>query len=447
MSNAKLSVIVPIYGVEQYLDRCIQSIVNVNYKNIEIILVDDGSKDGCPAICDSWEQKDNRIKVIHKPNGGLVSARKAGLEIATGEYATYVDGDDWIEPEMYDCLEQYDVDLIVEGFVSDDGKNCKKVTNRVSPGQYKDERKSKLCEQMILDKNRNFIIYPNVWNKVYRRNKLVDIQFQVPDNISLGEDVAVTYSYLIGSKEIVILDSCYYHYIHNPNSMTTKKDVKYLEKCMPLFDYLMDEKDISREQLCDYMCSMMISGISILLDPRMKIRSSYLKYMVAAYHKRAKMREYIEQGSTLNMVALTVRDVPSYTPFSYGIQYLASLLSVLPDTGGWKGGLVNLVGTLSYLNTKLPLGDSYIAELYHNFGWFAMPFASIIGFFIGRVDQRIEQNVKENNYLYLGSYLILFRSLLWMVRCNFFNFLYDFVWSYIIIYLATNIVVRYKKRF
>ena len=154
-----------------------------------------------------------------------------------------------------------------------------------------------------------------------------------------------------------------------------------------------------------------------------------------------------EQGSTLNMVALTVRDVPSYTPFSYGIQYLASLLSVLPDTGGWKGGLVNLVGTLSYLNTKLPLGDSYIAELYHNFGWFAMPFASIIGFFIGRVDQRIEQNVKENNYLYLGSYLILFRSLLWMVRCNFFNFLYDFVWSYIIIYLATNIVVRYKKRF
>ena len=154
-----------------------------------------------------------------------------------------------------------------------------------------------------------------------------------------------------------------------------------------------------------------------------------------------------EQGSTLNMVALTVRDVPSYTPFSYGIQYLASLLSVLPNTGGWKGGLVNLVGTLSYLNTKLPLGDSYIAELYHNFGWFAMPFASMIGFFIGRVDQRIEQNVKENNYLYLGSYLILFRSLLWMVRCNFFNFLYDFVWSYVIIYLATNIVVRYKKRF
>lgn len=312
MSNAKLSVIVPIYGVEQYLDRCIQSIVNVNYKNIEIILVDDGSKDGCPAICDSWEQKDNRIKVIHKPNGGLVSARKAGLEIATGKYATYVDGDDWIEAEMYDCLEQYDVDLIIEGFVSDDGKNCKKVTNRVSPGQYKDERKRKLCEQMILDKNRNFIIYPNVWNKIYRRNKLVDIQFQVPDNISLGEDVAVTYSYIIGSKEIVILDSCYYHYIHNPNSMTTKKDVKYLEKCMPLFDYLMDEKDISREQLCDYMCSMMISGISILLDPRMKIRSSYLKYMVAAYHKRAKMREYIEQSVIFQKDVLIRKMIKSF---------------------------------------------------------------------------------------------------------------------------------------
>ena len=152
-----------------------------------------------------------------------------------------------------------------------------------------------------------------------------------------------------------------------------------------------------------------------------------------------------EQGSTLNMVVLTVRDVPSYTPYSCGIQYLVSLLSVFPDTGGWKGGLADLVGTLGYLNTKLPLGDSYIAELYHNFGWLAMPFAAMIGFFIGRVDQCIEHFVKERNYLYLGSYLVLFGSILWMVRCNFFNFLYSFVWSSVIIYIATYLVIRYKK--
>lgn len=153
-----------------------------------------------------------------------------------------------------------------------------------------------------------------------------------------------------------------------------------------------------------------------------------------------------EQGATLNMVALTVRDVPSYTPFALGSQYLVSLLSVFPNTGGWQGDLPDLVNTLHYLNTTLPLGDSYIAELYHNFGWVSLPFAVLIGLFIGRVDQKIEYFVKTANYLWLGSYLILFRKLLWMVRCNFFNFLYDFVWSTVVIFLLVNLVASFKKR-
>lgn len=153
-----------------------------------------------------------------------------------------------------------------------------------------------------------------------------------------------------------------------------------------------------------------------------------------------------EQGSTLNMVALTVRDVPSYSPFSLGVQYLVSLLSVFPNTGGWQGDLPSLSNTLNYLNTNLPLGDSYIAELYHNFGWFSLPFAIFIGVFIGRVTKRIEYYVNTKNYLWLGSYLILFRKLLWMVRCNFFNFLYDFVWSTFVILILVNIVSKYRKK-
>lgn len=153
-----------------------------------------------------------------------------------------------------------------------------------------------------------------------------------------------------------------------------------------------------------------------------------------------------EQGSTLNIVALAIRDVPTYTPFSLGFQYLISLLSVLPDTGGWQGNLPSLVNTLNYLNTKLPLGDSYIAELYHNFGWFSLPFAILIGFFIGRVTKRIEFFIKTSNYLWLGSYFILFGKLLWMVRCNFFNFLFDFVWSSIIIFVLFTIVAYNSKK-
>ena len=102
MNQPLISVIVPIYGIERYLGICIESIIKQTYKNLEIILVDDGSKDRCPEICDLYAKKDTRIKVIHKENGGLVSARKAGIRIASGNYATYVDGDDWIEPGYYD---------------------------------------------------------------------------------------------------------------------------------------------------------------------------------------------------------------------------------------------------------------------------------------------------------------------------------------------------------
>lgn len=294
MSNAKLSVIVPIYGVEQYLNRCIQSIVNVNYKNIEIILVDDGSKDGCPAICDSWKKKDNRIKVIHKPNGGLVSARKAGLGIATGEYATYVDGDDWIEPEMYDCLEQYDVDLIVEGFISDNGVTCRKEKNRIAKGYYTDKALANIRRKMMLDDDRKFILYPNVWNKIFRREKLLKFQMEVPNEVTLGEDVAVTYCYLLESQNMVVVDECYYHYIQNPNSMTKIKDIRYLEKSFALFDYLSNYRKELGNQLNAYQCSMVVSGISILLDPRVKVKKLYVKKMVKEYQSRECLDKLVE---------------------------------------------------------------------------------------------------------------------------------------------------------
>ena len=114
-NNPKISVIVPVYKVEKYLDRCVESIVNQTYKNLEIILVDDGSPDNCPVMCDEWAEKDERIRVIHKENGGLADARNAGMNIATGDYIGFVDSDDWIEPNMYEVLLKnalkYDADI------------------------------------------------------------------------------------------------------------------------------------------------------------------------------------------------------------------------------------------------------------------------------------------------------------------------------------------------
>ena len=96
-----VSVVVPVYNVEKYLNRCVESIVNQTYKNLEIILVDDGSLDNCPVMCDEWAKKDNRIKVIHKKNGGVSSARNAGIDKSNGKYISFIDPDDYIEENMY----------------------------------------------------------------------------------------------------------------------------------------------------------------------------------------------------------------------------------------------------------------------------------------------------------------------------------------------------------
>lgn len=104
ISENLISIIVPVYKVEKYLKRCVKSIVNQTYKNLEIILIEDGSPDQCPYMCEEWSKRDPRIKVIHKQNGGLSDARNEGLKISTGEFIGFVDSDDWIAPEMYERL-------------------------------------------------------------------------------------------------------------------------------------------------------------------------------------------------------------------------------------------------------------------------------------------------------------------------------------------------------
>ena len=115
--NSCISVIVPVYCVEQYLEKCVSSIVNQTYKNLEIILVDDGSPDNCPQLCDDWQKKDKRIRVIHKENGGLSDARNAGLRASSGELVMFVDSDDWIAPEMAEKMEfamrTYHADMVL----------------------------------------------------------------------------------------------------------------------------------------------------------------------------------------------------------------------------------------------------------------------------------------------------------------------------------------------
>ena len=225
-----VSIIVPAYNIEPYLERCITSILAQTYKNFEVILVDDGSTDGSSALCDSYRQQDDRITVIHKKNGGLVSARKVGLEAAQGEYIGFVDGDDWIEPQMYEHLiklaEEHQADIVLGGSLEDVNGQIENKTNRLKTGIYDKERLRKEVYPYMLCAENFFSmgIQPYIWNKLVRRDLAQECVMAVDERIRVGEDVAAVMPMLLKADKAVISAYCDYHYCIRGTSMIWKRE-------------------------------------------------------------------------------------------------------------------------------------------------------------------------------------------------------------------------------
>lgn len=245
MTNPLVSVIVPIYKIDRYVGVCIESILNQTYNDLEIILVDDGSPDRCPEICDLYASKDSRIKVIHKENGGLVSARKAGLKVATGSYIGYVDGDDWVGPgfihSLYCSIKESDADIAIAGFSRDLFNSTKNILNAIPSGVYEGEALESVKKQMIsYGPFYRHGITTYLWNKLFKREVIEPYQMAMDDRITIGEDAATTYPAIMASKKIVISDNCAYHYRQREDSMlktATNHNNEYL-KVMYLHDYM-----------------------------------------------------------------------------------------------------------------------------------------------------------------------------------------------------------------
>ena len=220
-----ISVIVPIYNVKPYLEQCIESIVNQTYTNLEIILVDDGSGDGSGAMCDEYAIKESRIKVIHKENGGLVSARKAGIQIATGDYVTYVDGDDWLDEDAYESLlnslDGKMPDVISYGMKENYTDNIVVCKNKIVSGYY-DVAKMKhqvypymLCNGEFYE----FGVIPSIGAKLVKRDILLSCQMKVREQVTIGEDAVCNMAVFLKAKSCVLSDKTPYHYRKRMDSM------------------------------------------------------------------------------------------------------------------------------------------------------------------------------------------------------------------------------------
>ena len=243
--NTMFSIIVPVYNTQDYLTQCLDSLVRQTYKDYEIILVNDGSKDKSLQICKKYEKDYPYISVIDKKNGGAVSAREAGLAAAKGEYVGFIDSDDWVDPELLDhCMQVkkiYNPDIIsFNVFLEFSGKQERqKVT--VESGFYdKEALKEKIYPVMLYNQYVNFYnfgIDPSLANKFFKRelaerNKCKDYR------ITMGDDAACVYASLLEADSLYMMKEYYYHYRQNQHSMTNTYDDKRFQRYQYLIEYM-----------------------------------------------------------------------------------------------------------------------------------------------------------------------------------------------------------------
>lgn len=245
----KISVIIPVFNVEKYLTKCLESIVNQTFKDIEIICIDDGSTDNSLKILNDYAQKDNRIKVISKPNGGLFSARHIGIETAKGEYILFVDSDDWIDTTLiekaYKKITETNTDVVIFGAYT--VKN-----NSSSNGMYSVNKIPKKFKNKILTlddyKNNIFKFCPTAWSKLYRKDFIAvnNIRFQ---EIKQGEDQLFYIHTMLKAKSIYILDENLYYYVKNREGSLTNNSMK--SSIAPIQNFFAAEKMLDDQNLSD----------------------------------------------------------------------------------------------------------------------------------------------------------------------------------------------------
>ncbi len=282
MMEKLISVIVPVYNVGPYLKRCLDSILSQTYRNLEIILVDDGSTDNSGAICDEYKKLDKRVLVIHKENEGVSKARNVGMDISKGEYLTFVDSDDYIEPNMYEelysSIERESADLAVCGFRQVRVNGEQKVNDASITIDWAKENiiNNYFTEGVIKE-----LMY-SPWNKLFRKETLKELRFNT--KYRLGEDILFIFEFVEKMQKMVYVNGAFYHYMMHENSaMTSSFSAKrfdyifvvdiLLEKCKRLYPQAYNNAlrwaFLHKLNICRNLCKnkkLKIENISIYTD-------------------------------------------------------------------------------------------------------------------------------------------------------------------------------------
>lgn len=239
MEAYKISMIIPVYNAEQYLKKCVDSVRAQTYGNLEIMLVDDGSADSSGELCDAYAEKDERIRVVHKENGGLVSAWKAGVKECSGEYVSFLDSDDWIDPEMLSEMSVYltgnDREMVISDYIIErDGGSQEYVWQKLAPGEYGRKEIEEKIFPCLLGQEERYITISRCMKLISKRLISENGNYTDPA-IIVGEDTTIMLPVLLDCQRIVAMDhKAYYHYLYVKESMVHKYNEKLTENIRKL---------------------------------------------------------------------------------------------------------------------------------------------------------------------------------------------------------------------
>ncbi len=268
-----LSVIIPLYNAMETLDRCLFNILEDKDTSLEVILVDDSSTDDTLLLCREYAKKDNRIRLATRPNGGVAAARNTGLAMATGAYVTFVDQDDWIEPETYmvsvGAAKKQDADMVVFNYTKDTGKSVEYMRNRGQIPSFIQDRNALVKYAFFREEYRGYAAY--VWNKIFRRSYLMRNRITFEDGLRRGDDIVFYSKVAAFNPKTCYIDADYYHYVQREDSIThtmTADNVERLGEILTGYESaieVLEQNGVSQEAL-DYMRCFYVFHASVLYE-------------------------------------------------------------------------------------------------------------------------------------------------------------------------------------
>ena len=263
------SIIIPVYKVQDYIRYCLYSLKRQTFQDFEVILVDDGSPDECPRICDDFVREDSRFSVIHKLNEGPQIARKTGVSKASGNYVAFIDSDDWIDENWleyaFEKIEKYKSDILAFGYKQEFPEKTIEYGNKIEAGIYnKDRLREEVYPRMLCTGEFfEFGIWPSVWSKIFKCELFNEIVEFVDEGLTFGEDAACTYLCLYNAESVCICDKAFYHYRYVPNSLAQMYDADYWQKIERLFRFWDQNNEIIwGKQLVQYKMFLLLMGIN-----------------------------------------------------------------------------------------------------------------------------------------------------------------------------------------